>query len=265
MPYPLWFAIYLIDGLMIDTAAPASWSELRVFLQSLPPEEFPENVVVTHAHEDHAGCSGYLVEEFDLPVYAHEKAVKVLKNGYELEDWRRMLSGECMPPVDLQVIPSGPVTTRSGKFTFEIINLPGHAPCLLFLLERSQQWGFCSDAVLPNYQILMGPQVPSIQEDIQQIYNSLVTLRELTKGMDKLRLFPTSYNEYKDGREHIEKKVTEIEILHSQVHTLASQGLRLRKIRRKIFGSDHIATTITHGQASQINLINALLEWSIDD
>jgi glyoxylase-like metal-dependent hydrolase (beta-lactamase superfamily II) len=247
---------------MIDAAAPASWDELQTFIRSLPPKEFPEQVVITHGHEDHAGCSGYLIEEFDLPVYAHERAVKLLQPGYELNDWRQTISGECMPPAKLQPIPPGPITTKTGKITFEVFNLPGHARCLLLLLERIQQWGFSSDLLLPNYKILA--QAPSFQENIQQIHNSLVTLKNLTSGMDKMTLFPASYHQYKDGRAHIEQKIAEIELLHRQVHALASQGLHLRKIRRTIFGNEHIAALLTHGQVSHTNLIKSLLEWPLE-
>ncbi len=62
IPDPYWTSIFLVDGLMIDTGAPASLEELRSFLQQLPSDRSPTQCFITHAHEDHAGGAAMLAE-----------------------------------------------------------------------------------------------------------------------------------------------------------------------------------------------------------
>ncbi len=72
--------------------------------------------------------------------------------------------------------------------------MPGHAPCLLALIEKEQQWAFVGDAVIPKRKMLFGGTC-NFHEDIHQIYDSTKKLAELTEGMEHLRIFIAGYSE----------------------------------------------------------------------
>jgi glyoxylase-like metal-dependent hydrolase (beta-lactamase superfamily II) len=160
-----------------------------------------------------------------------------------------------------------PIITKSKKYKFELLPIAGHAPELVALIEKDQQWAFVADAVQPKYKMIFGRN-SDIQEDISVIYQSLSKLYKFTEKMDKLVIFSAG-NGVLQGREFIKEKMKEIENLHIRVHQyhieLQKEGYIGKKLIKKmvktIFGGESIIGQLTQGDLSRENLIISLLKW----
>ncbi len=254
---PHWTSCYLIDGLLIDTGAPGGVEDFRKFVNSLGTQKI-QACILTHTHEDHAGGAHMLQNEFNVPIYASEKAIPILKTGYTYPEYRQVVWGEDgVLPVDVKLLPN-PISSMSGKYTFHIIPIPGHAPEQVALIEKQQEWVFVSDGIQTKYKRIFG-KTSNIQEDISQIYQSIRTLNQFTEGMMDLTLFLPGGKLF--GKDLISEKLEELWNLRQEVQELNSQGNSVDEIVRKIFGEQDIFALFTHGELSKKNLILSIISW----
>lgn len=266
MPYPYWTSCYLVDGLLIDSSAPGAENDLREFIRSLKPNQMIDKCFITHGHEDHAGGAHLLNIEFEIPIYTSEKAINLLRKGNTYPDYRQAAWGPKLLPVNAKILEK-PLITKSKKYKFELFPMSGHAPELITLIEKEQQWAFVADAVQPKYKMIFGKN-SDIQEDISIIYQSLSKLYEFTVGMKNLIIFSAGNGLFK-GREFILKKMEEIEDLRTRTHKLSryfeaegfSREKIIRKIIKKLFGGESIIAKLTRGALSRENLVISLLKW----
>ncbi|MFX1255505.1 MAG: MBL fold metallo-hydrolase, partial [Promethearchaeota archaeon] len=152
---PFWTSCYLVDGLLIDSGAPGGVTELQEFVKSQQDRQKIEKCVLTHAHEDHAGGAHIIKEEFGIPVYASKKSLPILRTGYGYLEYRQITWGPQLLPVEANLL-TEPIVTSSKGYVFEILPMPGHAPDLIALIEKQQQWAFVADAVQPKYKMIFG-------------------------------------------------------------------------------------------------------------
>ena len=269
MPQPFWTSVFLIDGLLIDAGAPGGVDDLREFVKSLDSENMIEKCVITHNHEDHCGGGRMLQEEFKIPVFASKLAIPLLRKEKNYPDYRQMAWGVDYQPFQAELL-KDLIISKSGKYIFDIIDMPGHAPEQISLVERKQQWAFITDAVMPKYQMLFSKET-DIPEDISLIFQSIKKMYDFTKGMDNLLLF-TSGNGVFKGRTFLKDKMDEINSLHLKAHRFQNEakqkGLRdkqlLRYVLKKMFKRKNFVGTFTRGGLSNKNLILSLLEWPMD-
>ncbi|MFX1419715.1 MAG: MBL fold metallo-hydrolase [Promethearchaeota archaeon] len=266
MPYPYFTSCYLVDGLLIDSGAPGGENDLIEFVKSLNHSQMIDKCFITHSHEDHAGGAHILHAEFGIPIYAIEKAIDLLKKGNTYPEYRQAAWGPELLPIDAKIVDK-PIITKSKKYKFELFPMNGHAPELVALIEKNQQWAFVADAVQPKYKMIFGKN-SDIKEDISKIYQSLSKLYNFTDGMDDLVIFSAG-NGVMQGREIILEKIEEIEILHKKVHEihkqLQNEGITgeklIKKLIKKLFGRESIIGQLTQGDLSRENLILSLLKW----
>jgi len=269
MPQPFWTSVFLIDGLLIDAGAPGGVDDLRKFVKSLDSENMIEKCVITHNHEDHCGGGRMLLEEFSIPIFASKLAVPLLLKEKFYPDYRQMTWGVNYQP--FQAKPLGDsIISKSGKYVFDVLEMPGHASELVTLIERKQQWAFITDAVMPKYQMIFGKDT-DIPEDISLIFQSINKLYNFTIDMDNLRLFTSGKGIFK-GRSFLKEKMDEIKSLHLKAHRFQNEaklkGLRdkqlIRYVLKKMFKRENFVGTLTRGGLSHKNLIESLLEWPLD-
>ncbi len=269
MPQPFWTSVFLIDGLLIDAGAPGGVDDLREFIKSLDSENMVAKCVITHNHEDHCGGGRMLQEEFKIPVYASKLAIPLLKKKKNYPDYRQMTWGLDFQPFQAELL-QDLICSKSGKYIFEIVDTPGHAPEIVSLIERKQQWAFITDAVMPKYQMIFGKDT-DIPEDIFLIFQSIKKLHDLTKGMENLLLFTSGKGVFKD-RSFLKDRMDEIDSLHLKAHRFQKEanekGLRdkqvLSYVLKKMFTRENFVGTLTRGGLSHKNLILSLLEWPIE-
>ena len=135
MPQPFWTSIFLIDGLLIDAGAPGGVDDLREFVKSLDSENRIEKCVITHNHEDHCGGGRMLQEEFKIPVFASKLAIPLLMKEKIYPNYRQMTWGANYQPFQAKSL-SNSISTKSNKYIFDILEMPGHASELITLAKK---------------------------------------------------------------------------------------------------------------------------------
>jgi ribonuclease/clavin/mitogillin len=258
-----WTSAYLVDGLLIDSGPPAGTDAFKQFVTSLPPEQAVEKVIITHWHEDHAGGARFLSEELGLPVYIHQKGIAKVRTGFSYPDYRVFAWGDPFEPAPA-VLPLevSSLTTKNGKYTFELQLLPGHCDNLIVLIEPARQWCFVSDTIVPSYQMIFGEPSEDIHEDMGQIHASLKQLQHRTAEMDHLTIFTAGFGMF-PGHEILAKNISDIEVLHEKVHELKAKGFEDRAIVDELFGEEHQIGHMTNYALSRLNLVRSLLRWPI--
>ncbi|MFX0210381.1 MAG: MBL fold metallo-hydrolase [Candidatus Hodarchaeota archaeon] len=259
MRNPYWASCYLIDGLLIDSGAPGGVNDLRNFVKSLGDQKIG-SCVLTHSHEDHAGGAHMLNSEFGVPIYASKKALPILKAGYTYPEYRQIPWGEeGVLPVEAKILPNL-ISSMSGKYTFYVLPIPGHAPDQIALIEKQQEWAFVSDGIQVKYKRIFGG-TSNIPEDISIIYQSILDISLFTQKMLNLQIFLPGGKIY--SRDLIHQKLEEIWNLRLKVHELNNQGFSVDEIVVRIFGEEDILASFTNGKLSKRNLILSLIEWLV--
>ncbi len=254
---PYWTSCYLIDGLLIDSGAPGGVNDFRNFVNSLEEQKI-EACVLTHTHEDHAGGAHMLNYEFGVPIYASEKAIPILRAGYTYPEYRQIAWGEeGVLPVDAEILPNQ-ISSMSGRYTFHVLPIPGHAPDQIALIEKQREWAFVSDGIQVKYKRIFGG-TSSIPEDISLIYQSIQEISRFTEKMTNLKIFLPGGKIY--SRDLINQKLLEIWNLRLEVHDLVSHGFSVDEIVVKIFGVKDMFALVTNGKLSKKNLITSLIKW----
>jgi len=267
IPTPFYTSCYFIDGILIDSGAPASVDEFKNFIKPLT-SNYDIKCILTHSHEDHCGGAHLLQEQFQIPIYAHNKAIPDLKEEYNYPKYRQMTWGKKRLPVEAEEVPNI-VVSDSEKYSFKIFPMPGHAPDQFALIEEDQEWAFVADAVQPTYRMLFG-ESSDIQEDIKIIYDSIKNLYKKTEGMNNLKIYPSSKGVF-IGRHFLKEKLEEIENLHQKVHQKYEELSKdyeredrlMRKVLRGTLGRESAVGKLTRGDLSKMNLVKSLLRWSL--
>lgn len=129
-------------------------------------------IILTHHHEDHTGLVNWIRQIKDMPVYAHEKAIKRLKRDdtflikrIELfaEIFKEMGCGEeaenevarleksriknAWQKIDGDIIP---ITGGDNLFGFDIIETPGHASDHIMLYHAPSEIAFVGDQFIKH-------------------------------------------------------------------------------------------------------------------
>ena len=269
LPAPFWTACFLVDGLLIDCGAPDSVDELKDFVKNLGESEQVKKCFITHWHEDHCGGAHMLQEEFGIPVYAGKKAVALLNKEKDYPDYRQITWGKHYVPFEAEPIES-PISTASGKYTFELFPMVGHSVDLMAPIEPNEEWAFTTDAVMPKYTMIFGKNT-DIPEDLSQIYDSIQKLYEYSESMNDLKIFTSGRGVF-EGRNFLKEKMEELEDLHQKAHMYYAQAQqdtpkekrRLKYVLRKMFHKESFVGKFTRGDLSNMNLINSLLEWPLN-
>lgn len=98
-------------------------------------------VLLTHAHFDHVGAVGEVVDKLNLPVYLHPKALPVYRRAAaSAARWGFRID---QPPEDPVILLSaGELAVGPG---FEVFHLPGHCPGHLAFYNAASQAIFSGD------------------------------------------------------------------------------------------------------------------------
>ncbi|MER3451384.1 MAG: hydrolase [Thermus sp.] len=92
---------------------------------------WPKAILLTHAHFDHVGAVGPLVEALDLPVYLHPLDLPLYRLAPELAQ----AFGLRIPPPPLEV---WPLEEGMSLYGFTVWHLPGHSPGHVAFLREGE-------------------------------------------------------------------------------------------------------------------------------
>jgi ribonuclease/clavin/mitogillin len=236
-------AIYLVDGLLIDTGPPVTARRLGNWLQG----QGVEQIINTHHHEDHSGGDKWLQRALGLPVRVPPETVPLLAHFPRLEAYRRAVWGQ---PANFGADSLGEVV-ESRHYRYQVIPTPGHCPDHVCLFEPEQGWLFSGDLYIQE-------RARYLRADV-----SLDRLTESLRHVLTLRprlLLCCHAGIVEDASGAIERKLDYWERLGVQVRDLQQAGLSAREISDRLLGPEGRMTRITRGHFSKINLVRALLQ-----
>jgi glyoxylase-like metal-dependent hydrolase (beta-lactamase superfamily II) len=84
-----WTAVYLVDGLLIDTGCPHTAEELTRFLEG----QHLDRAVNTHHHEDHVGANHLLQQRFGIPIMASRQSAPLIGQSSRLLPYQELVWG----------------------------------------------------------------------------------------------------------------------------------------------------------------------------
>ncbi len=204
-----WANLFYYRGLLIDTGCYHSAHELRDLVSNLHVEA----VLLTHYHEDHSG-GAYIL---DVPVYAPEKSIELLKNPPEIPDYRKFVWGQPQP---VEAIPMGK-EMNFGNVDVEVIETPGHSfDHVCFLIDDKL---FSGDLIGAKRQVICMKE-----ENYLQVIDSLKKVLELdfSESFGGTMVIP---------RDEVEEYMDYLVELKERVNALHSEGRNINEIVEIVF------------------------------
>ena len=108
-------------------------------------------IILTHGHYDHADNIGEYIKEFpDATPFCHKEELKVL-NDPEANVSRLFTRGDRrIYDYDYSFLNEGDILTLDSSLSFKILNLPGHTPGCICLLNESEKVMFTGDVLFAS-------------------------------------------------------------------------------------------------------------------
>lgn len=234
--------LYLVDGLLIDTG-PRKLKESIDFFNTCDINQ----VALTHVHEDHSGMAAWLQQHKKPTIYLNSNSISSAKVKAKIPLYRTMTWGKRLPfdPI------SYPDKIKTGNYTFDIINTPGHASDHVTLFETNEGWLFTGDLYLGTRQI-----VCIREENIPQTINSLQELMKL----DFNTVFCAHSGIHDDNpKEKLKKRLEYFLELKGKTEELYNKGLTAKQIDKKLFPKKPPITFVSCGEWSSYNIINSII------
>lgn len=236
-------AVYLVDGLLVDSGPAHTAQELADFLK----DKSVKIVVNTHYHEDHIAANAILQERYGVGLLAHPLAISRISQRPELYPYQEQVWGY---PVPSRPEPIGEYVTTEN-LRFDIIPTPGHSDDHICLMEKGRGWLFCGDLFYSTRAVVARPE-----ENQWQIIASLKKI----KGLKPRLLFTAAGFVISEPDAKLEQAVQYLEDLGQKVKGLSGKGLSPVQVRQQLFGDENPASEGTQGQFSSENLVKAFLK-----
>ncbi len=240
-----WVAAYLVDGLLIDTGCSHTSTELAAFLEG----KGLSRAVNTHYHEDHMGGNHDLMTRFGVDIYAHPESIPLIANRFDLYPYQEIAWGY---PVPTAVKPL-PEELKTNRYSFRIVDTPGHCAGHICLFEPEKGWCFTGDLFARETPKFIRPE-----ENIGEIIESMEKVIALPA--ERLVLFTAVGKIVEDGRRALGQCIDYFTDLAAKVRGLHQAGLTIEEILKREFGGEHTFAQFTNNQFSTYNLVRSLLE-----
>lgn len=233
--------MYHVDGLLIDTGPRRLARGFRRFFSTLPDVE---QVVLTHLHEDHCGMASYPAEA-GIPVYCHPDFVDTASRSVSLPFYRTVFWRRPQP---FQAQPLA-TTVQTERYTFDVIETPGHADDHVVLHEPAQGWLFSGDLFLGRrvLTIMRSESLPTLMDSIHRVLE-----------LDFDALFCAHAGPVADGKAALQAKLQYLLDLQGRVRTLAERGLSVREATKQLFPRFQAMTLLSGGEYSPTHVVRSL-------
>ncbi|MBI5572825.1 MAG: MBL fold metallo-hydrolase [Desulfomonile tiedjei] len=240
-----WVAAYLVDGLLVDTGCSYTSNELASFLEG----KDLRLAVNTHFHEDHVGGNHDIMTRYRVDVYAHPDSVPLIEKRLDLYPYQEITWGY---PVPTEVKPVSDIV-KADRYTFRVVETPGHSAGHICLAELSQGWCFTGDIFAREK-----PKFIRADENMGEIVRSMRKI--LALPTDRLVLFTAVGKIVEDGRTALSHCIDYLAGLAAKVKELERSGLTVDDMVRDVFGGEHPFAQFTNGQFATCHLVRSLLE-----
>lgn len=235
---------YHVGRTLIDTGPPNQWSHVKDFVQEMASERGLDRVVVTHHHEDHAGNAGRIAELLDVPVLAPASSCDLLRDGFSMEVYRKIVWGS---PVPVEATPVPDRLPIADGFTLRAIPAPGHADDMVCYQVEEKGWTFTADLFISRR-----PEYLRFDEHVGALLRSLH--RVIQAGATTV--FCAHRGVVEDGGKALREKARYLEALCGVARTQYRREKRpLKDIREEMLGKEGMLRWISGGDFSKDNLI----------
>lgn len=233
---------YLVDGMLVDTGPQCIEDDLIPFYES-----HPFNLVaLTHSHEDHSGTASWIQDNLGVPIYVHEKGIKICAQPCSYPKYRQATWGIRK---EFKALPLGE-TIQSRSQEWQVIYTPGHADDHVSLFHAETGRLFSGDLfVNPKTKVVMR------SESIPVTMESIRTLLSYDFGA----MFCSHAGYIKNGKEMMYQKLVYLENLCDEVKSLNKTGLSIHEIDEKLFPKKYPISFISEGEWDSLNIISSIL------
>ncbi|WP_158736002.1 MBL fold metallo-hydrolase [Alteribacillus sp. YIM 98480] len=239
------YHVYFYQGVMIDTGPPRARAHINRFVE----EKKPDKAFLTHYHEDHSGNASYLHRKSHLKVYSGQKTASILKHGFALPLYRKVIWGKDMEPFTPHSIDDTYIDHRDGRLL--LIPSPGHSDDHYSLYDPKRKWLFAGDLFLAK-QLRYGMREDSVPQMIQ----SLQTILQY----DIEAVFCGHAGIVKQGKDALQAKLTFLLDLSDQTLTLKRNGYNTKRITEKLFTKSTLMKWVSANEFSPHHLVNSILK-----
>jgi len=241
MVYTTLIYLYVVDGLLIDTGPKRLQRQSSMFFL----RNSINQVALSHLHEDHSGMAAWLEHNLQIPIYLHEMAIPEAKERGKYRLYRQLMWGN-RPAFTPQPFPE---VLTTGKYTFDVIDSPGHTEHHKVFHEKNQGWLFTGDIYVAPKQL-----VAMYDENMK---DTIVSLQKLLR-LDFDTVFCAHSGVIENGKAALQKKLDYMLDLQGKVEGLRRQGLTDREIDHKLFPKIPLIAKVSGGEWSSYNIVKTL-------
>ncbi|GKV56453.1 MBL fold hydrolase [Sporosarcina sp. NCCP-2222] len=231
------------DGGLIDTGAQSLLEEFKPFFAKADIDQ----IIVTHAHEDHTGGAGFLQNEYGLPIYIHDMSIEECTEKAKYPLYRKWFWGKRQP---FLAQPIGESFT-SRNCSWSVITTPGHSNDHLAFLNSDTGQLFSGDLfVHPKTKLIMREEsIPTIISSIEKV---------LFFEFDELFCCHAGY--VKEGRKAFQSKLDYLYELRAQTLDLYAKGCHAIEIQTRLFPKKYPISRFSAGEWDSIHMINSIIK-----
>ncbi len=242
------FVVYRIGTTLIDTGPSNQWRPVREFLDQLPPEQ----LLLTHHHEDHSGNAARIARRYGVTPLAPELGRLKLANGYPTPLIQKLVWGS---PHPVQTHPLPERIEVSADCTLVPIATPGHAKDLTCLWWEQRGWLFSGDLYLSHSLTHLRSD-----ENLLQLMQSIAMILRLKVDV----LFCSHRGIVTDGHTALTTKLNNLKRLCVEAHRLQSQGVDEAVAVKQLLGPEDGLSKISRYNISKRNLVRQAAKVSLD-
>lgn len=228
---------YLVGGVLIDCGFPHVAQEVDRLLR----EEAPRGVIVTHAHEDHAG-NVETVARHGIPLAAHPETLAYTQAPERLALYRRFTWGQATP-LRAPHVPFDPEGLA-------MIHTPGHSADHHVVWDAATRTVFAGD-------LFIGVKVRLAHHDERP--RALVASLRRVLALDPSRIFDAHRGLLPAPQALLQAKAAWMEEVIGRVEALANSGMPVGRIARAVLGARGVNDVVSGGEYSRVNLVRAIL------
>lgn len=229
--------VFIARGVLIDTGFPAVGAELERWLDAHPVR----GVIVTHAHEDHAGNVGRLARR-GLPIQMAAESVAAARAPGAIGLYRKFCWGP-FPPLRETLEPFD----APG---FELIPARGHSADHHVVWDADDDSLYCGD-------LFIGVKVRIAHHD-EDLRTQIDVLRA-TAARRPRRVFDGHRGALADPVGELLAKADWMEETIHAIETRARRGWSPRAIRNEVLGREDSTGIVSFGDYSRLNFVRSVI------